>query len=303
MLVIARKFNDIYYAMSLPLWKDSKWKMLCIIANGVDPNSFPCQTEFDRVESFYYRDDANVINILKLVKQIGERIKGVKINTVVLSNPVLVVNQFLIKRVHAQKILLVEDGSLNYGFFSPSKNFLKRVLQILLGINQNRLFRKITETYLFHPEKANYFYGEKRLLKLNKEIYNVPSDLLSLEGKKIFVGQPLYSYNYMSMDDYSKLVNKIIQLEGIEYYLPHAFSSNFENIECTKLSLADYNQTLESLSSCVNLTLYSFGSTVLYSCKTINPKTQSILVRTKDASKLNYDVSFVKKFCDRELYI
>ena len=131
----------------------------------------------------------------------------------------------------------------------------------------------------------------------------MPDELQFLNHKKIFVGQPLYSYNYISIDDYIKLTNEIIKKCEIDYYLPHAFASDEENIDCPKLSLSDHNLTLEALASKLNLHLFSFGSTVLYSCKSINPNTISVLVKTANPNTLNYEVKFIESFCDKTIVI
>lgn len=296
LLVIARKFNDIFYAMSLPQWTLAHSRHLIIISNGLNKDDFPLQFAFDDVKFISYSGES-IINIIKTLWKIS-KIEIGKIDTIVLSNPVLVTNQYIIKKSRPKNIILIEDGSLNYSSFSPSRSFVKKSLQILLGINQDKIFNNIDSTYLFYPSKGKFFFGQLQRLVFDRRIFSSVSFPINLNGKKIFVGQPLYNYGYITRQDYTILVNKVIEKYHIDFYLPHAFSSDLEEINSKSLNIAKYNVTLEALASQYKFSIFSFGSSVLYTCKTINPDIESNLILLPKKSTKVYDISFIQSFCN-----
>lgn len=95
--------------------------------------------------------------------------------------------------------------------------------------------------------------------------------LVKINGKKIFVGNDYYKHDYTSIENYNLIVNKIIKEFSIDYYLPHAYSKKTEKIKCKKLDLLNENITLEIIAGYIeSCEIYSFGSTVNFSCKQIN---------------------------------
>ena len=101
---------------------------------------------------------------------------------------------------------------------------------------------------------------------------------MNLEGKSIFVGQPLYLMNNMSVDEYSTIVNNCISQYAIVYYLSHTMSSKKENVVCQHIDMSSLQLTLEVLSSIYNMKIYSFSSSVLFTTKLINHKTETFAV-------------------------
>ena len=296
LLVIARKFNDIYYAMSIPEWKTAKERVLFIISNGIPMEAFPHRSLFDKVIFIKY-DGESVKNIISVISAL-KKIEIPKSKTLVLSNPVLVTNQYIIKHSAPETLIFIEDGSMNYSSFSPSKSHAKKALQAFIGISEKEVFNKIDFTYLFYPDKATFSFGTKRKLSLEKKIFPTVNDLDFIKDKKILVGQPLYNYGYLSLDAYNRLVNRAIKQLGIDLYVPHAFASSKEEINCRKLHLSDYNVTLEAIAAYHTFNLFSFGSTVLYSCKTINPDVKSVLLTTDEPGMEKLDTRFCASFCN-----
>lgn len=301
LLVIARKFNDIYYSMSLPQWNEAETRHLVIISNGIPKESFPNQDKFDKVTFFRY-DGESFKNILSILKQLAFT-DIPKSDVLVLSNPVLVTNQFIIKHSSPEKLIFIEDGSMNYSAFTPSKSKLKKTLQFLLGIRESKIFDSINYTFLFYPEKATFYFGNPLKLNLRTDIFPIQTDTSFIEGKKVFVGQPLYDYGYLSIERYNEVVNKLIKEFNIDYYIPHAFSSQHESINADILDLNRLNTTLEAIASKRTFQLFSLGSTVLYTCKTINPHIKSFLLAIPDESMLKLDTRFVRTFCNQILSI
>lgn len=296
LLVIARKFNDIFYSMSLPEWNTEKRKQLIIISNGIKRQAFPMQDAFDDVKFLSYKGES-IQNIIKIILEL-RKLKIGKVETLVLSNPVLVTNQYLVRKAQPDVIIMIEDGSLNYSSFTPSTSMLKKTLQYCLRINQIKLFEKIKFTYLFYPEQGRFYFGHIKKLEFNREILNIKMFPMNLNGRKLFVGQPLYNYGYITSQDYNEYVNELIRKFNIDFYIPHAFSTNSELIKCNKINLSQQNITLEALAAVYDFEIYSFGSSVLYTCKTINKNIQSHLILLPKNGLKEYDVKFIMNFCD-----
>lgn len=301
LLVIARKFNDIYYAMSLPEWDMADQRQLIIIANGIPQKSFPHQDKFDKVKYFYYNGESTK-NVLKVLAHLRKSDIPTA-RTIILSNPVLVTNQYIIRKANPSSVIFIEDGSMNYTGFVPSKSIAKKILQLSIGILEKKIFNRIAFTYLFYPEKATFYFGLRKKLSLRTEILPKNDKVSIIEGKKLLVGQPLYVTGHLSLERYNELVNQTIQELGIDLYVPHAFSSDKEDIRCPKFNLNDYNVTLEAIAASHSFTIYSFGSTVLYSCRTINPAVRSILLTVKDEGMKKLDTRFIRTFCNEVLEI
>ena len=301
LLVIARKFNDIYYSMSLPQWNDATTRHLIIISNGIPKESFPNQDVFDKVIFIRY-DGESVKNIISVIRKLHS-IKIPKAKVVVLSNPILVTNQYIIKRARPDQLIFIEDGSMNYSSFSPSKSRAKKMLQFSLGINEKRILSSINSTFLFYPEKSTFFFGTPMKLELRRNIFPLGENTHIIEGKRLLVGQPLYDHGFLSIERYNFIINEAIKKFDIDFYVPHAFASSKEEIIGNKLNLSDFNVTLEAFASKHAFEIFSLGSTVLYSCKTINPKVRSVLLTIPDEGMQKLDTRFVKSFCDEILPI
>ena len=92
----------------------------------------------------------------------------------------------------------------------------------------------------------------------------------------------------MSVDEYSTIVNNCISQYAIDYYLSHTMSSKKENVVCQHIDMSSLQLTLEVLSSIYNMKIYSFSSSVLFTTKLINHKTET-KVDTIKSDNMIYD--------------
>lgn len=295
LLVVARKYNDIFYAISIPEWDQYTQHILVIIAEKNFAENFPLPNIFNDIIKIKYSGKRN--GNFQIIQDINIIKKRIQCSTITMSNIVLSANMYLIKVSGAKTLLLLEDGLMNYYDFKPSQSKTKQMVQWLLGINERKIFNSISKTYLLAPTLASYYGGDPRQLKLNKELIFKHLKLENLENKVIFVGQCLYKMGYMSLDVYNERVNKIIQQYNINYYLPHAFALDGENIDCPRLNLEKSHATLEIFASQYNFTVYSFCSSVLYTTKIINPNVQSFLIRIPELSNKS-DLPIIQKYCN-----
>ena len=280
-LLIAYKFNDIFYSLNTAEFKNADHKSLIIFeTENVKKNDFPCLYLFDNVYSFRY--SLSTFSYLKILIIVTKSIKkiGMYANIVMFSNPVLAMNQFISKLLKVSHIILIEDGTMNYYHFTPRESISKKIIQNFLCINEKQFYEKIKKTYLLKSDIGKYYFGDKVDLKLSFHGLDSLIDKYSyLEEKKIFVGQPLYAFNYCTIDVYNELVNRIIIDLEINYYLPHLFSSKEEKINAKYLNLNADHLTLEVLSSKYKLILYSFGSSIVLSSKVINPDSKTNIIK------------------------
>lgn len=295
LLVIARKFNDIFYAISTSEWTRFKRRVLVIFANNGFSEQFPFQEMFDDVLVLGSTENRkNSIHIIRDIRRVKKRIRC---DAVMVSNVVLVVNQYLMKISGGRQIFLLEDGLMNYYDFHPSTSRLKYITQLFLGINERKLFNRITETFLLVPGMARYYGGKLAQLQLKPLIMPI-WEKLDIVDKKIFVGQCVYKFGYMSLEEYNRRVNQIIKKYDIDYYLPHAFASEEEQIDCPVLDLSKLHITLEVLASQFNFELYSFCSSVLYTTRVINSNVKSYLVHIPELTEKS-KLPVIEKYCSK----
>lgn len=293
LLVIARKYNDIFYAISTPEWKCYNRHILVIFANDNFVKQFPAQERFDDIVIF--NSVGNRIGDMGLIRKIQKEKLRIQCDAIMLSNIVIVINQYLIKVCKGRQIYLLEDGLMNYYDFHPSTSKIKRLSQLLLGINERKLFNQISKTFLLNPNLAQYYGGRLEQLQLSSYILN-DNIQLDIKGKKIFVGQCLYRFGYMSLRTYNDHVNRIIKKYDIDYYLPHAFAMDGERINCSVLNIQEKQTTLEALAFQTNFVIYSFCSSVLYTTRIINPDIQTFLIRIPELYEKS-ELPVIKKYC------
>lgn len=272
LLVVARKFNDVFFASMLPEWEMCNVKILLIISDVKLAEQFPLQTLFDNVISINPPVDSSYKGVIKTLFDVF-KVDDLKCNVLTLSNPILVVNQYIVKKSQCEKLVLIEDGLMNYYEFESSKSNVKKIFQLMLGINESKFLKQIYATYLFSPEFAKYCFGKNNRLIINSKYFDNLLDVVpDLNGKKIFVDQCLYRYGYFSIEEYNIIINRIIEKFQIDYYLPHPFSLMKETINCDILDLNSNHVTLECCAARFNFSVYAFNSTVLFSTKLINPQ-------------------------------
>ena len=299
LLVVAHKFNDIYYAISLPEWADSARKTLIIVTNRLDQSNFPMQDMFDEIHCI--KSGRGSKGVLKTLIELKILLHSIDFGTLILSNISLVSSKVIISSPRCKQVILIEDGYMNYYRFKEQNNVSKRILMMLFGIKQKFVISKVCETYLLKPEIAEYYYGERKRLTIATELFKSRlGKFPSLQGKKIFVGQPLYhSYtgNSITVEQYNGLVNKAIRMFGIDYYVPHTMADSNENISCEKLDIGQFKCTFEVLASMFNMEFYSVSSSVLYSSKIVNPQCKCIMVQIPNIKEISPD-SILYKYVD-----
>lgn len=274
-LVVARKFNDIIYAVNSKEFRNATHKQLLIISN--DENlSYPCTDIFDVVIRIH---SSNVTwkGQIKLLLEINKIRTKFCCDILFTSNIVLLSHLFIIKTSKCKSIVLLEDGYMNYRNDCFDNNKKKDFVLRLLGINKETCFNLIKATYLLKPESAKYYFGRKKKILLDSKllpIYNGPD----LNNKNIFIGQPLYITNSnINLEKYNEIVNRIIVNYNIDYYIPHLYSSD-ETIKCPKLRISNWGVTLETVASIYNFNLFSFSSSLLFTTKLINSNIKSTMI-------------------------
>lgn len=270
-LVIAHKFNDIFYALNTSEFKKSDKHILIIIEKGlIKADNFPFKEYFEEISILTFSTN---INYLKLIYSLNLQFDiNRNITYAFISNPIMILNQRLIKVLKVKDVILLEDGVMNYRAFIPSKSILKRISQLLLNVSNQKLYNKILRTYLIKPSKAIYAFGKLEQIKIDRSNVIIDKSILDkINGKKIFVGNDFYVRGFISQMKYLDIVNKIIGNFDIDYYLPHAFSDNEETVNCKILDLSSLAVTLEIIAGFADsFEIYSFGSSVNFSCKQIN---------------------------------
>lgn len=277
LLVIARKVNDLFYALSTIEWEESKIRDIMVISKENDFHKLPLLNLFDNIYFFEPIEHNSICRrVLENIIKLRSQIKGLKYDLVILSNPFMTINQYIVNKVGCESVVWIEDGLMNYYNYVSKNSKAKKIIHILLGINENKYLKKINKTYLLNPRLAKTYFGVKTKIHLTHYIDTIiPTKIIEeLRGKRIFVGQSIYSsqYGLLTIGDYNKLVNQIIGKYNIDYYLPHPFASEQENIDCKILSTGNETYTLEMLTSKLAIDIYSFNSTVLFSTKLINPQ-------------------------------
>lgn len=300
LLVIAKKYNDIFYALSIPEWKESSHKILLIITDKLSGENYPMRHCFDEVHCIHQQKGGIGQFLTNL--EIKRLIHSLSYNTVILSNISLVSNKLILCSSKCKDAILLEDGYMNYYEFKEPNYLNKRIVMGLLGINQETVMSKITKTYLLKPSESKYSFGKLERLELDtKSFSDQIGKLPKLQGKKLFVGQPLYhSYtgNTISIEEYNEYVNEAIKKFGIDYYVPHTMADDREDVHCDIFNLGDYSITFEILASLYDLEFYSVSSTVLYSTKIINPNVKSFMLVFQKVKKPTPD-NILYKYVDK----
>lgn len=278
MLVLARKYNDIFYAISTDEWKKTKKHYLLMITDRLDVASYPMEDMFDKV--FTIHTSNRPLGILKETREIKSILSSLDFSIVTASNLAMVENLYILSQNKTKEIVLLEDGIMNYYNFKSSRRFAKLVVMACLGIDVNTIQNKISYTYLLSPDEAVYYFGERKRLKLNGTMFAEHANLnKALRGKSIFVGQDLYRSDGITIQDYSEMVNQIIKEKKIDFYLPHTWSEEGESIKCEVFDVIASNATLEIYASVMEFNVYSFSSSVLYTSKLINPNIKAIAIK------------------------
>lgn len=304
-LVIAYKFNDIFYSVNTPEFINSEFRFLLIVDDEIfTPNKIPFENQFN--DKLIISNINSSIGLVFAIFKITVYFKNFAFfDFVFTSNPRLLITQFIVNKL-ALNIILIEDGVMNYKSIIYVKyKYLKLLIQTLLGLDEHLISEKIISTYLLLPHKAVYYFSTVKLLDLKILSFDNSVLLSILEGKRIFVGGCYYLYDHISLTEYSELVNTICKRYGIDYYIPHRYSVANENINCNILDLNNYNLSIEMFASKINnLYIYSLGSSVLFSVKVINPNIYCMLVNAECySSELKEGNTFLEFYCDKVIEI
>lgn len=294
-LVIAHKYNDIIYAISTPEFKKAINRKLIILGDQEKYKNFPFLYFFQEI--VYVKYKFSTINILIDLFRICANRKKIKCDCVFFVNPLLVIDQYIFRKSKAEACIWVEDGLMNYDPKSKSSSLLKsgfcsslgkKMIQKILRVSNNLFPQYTLCTYLLCPLKATWFYGEKKQLVIDVEIVDL-SVFSYIKGKKIFIGQNLYP-QFCSIEQYCKLVNIVIEKYDIDYYVPHLCSSEKEKINANIIDLSKTQFTFEVISAYLSFSIYSFGSSLLYTTKQINSSIISNLIKVPFYDVSNFDV-------------
>ncbi|AYO08104.1 hypothetical protein D0784_01170 [Vibrio campbellii] len=302
-VVVALKFNDIFYATQTEEYLSSTRKTLVIVEKKISPENYPNTQCFDEVINIDYTG-----SLLMAIYDAWMKIKYVKADTIIFSNPILILNQFITKLCTSPNVVLIEDGAMNYSIevrdkYSGNKKKVvsaKYFAQRLLRVSDDNLFNKISNTYLLNPMMGVFYFGNGK--KLNVDYFNQRA-LYHLKNKKVFIGQNLYDYfksDGLSLNQYSRIVNDIIRNYNIDYYCPHPFSNSDEDIECETLDLTGQSLTIECVAASVDIELFSFYSTSIYATKMINDRTITNLVELIDLPVNIPDI--IRAYSDKNIY-
>lgn len=302
-VVVALKFNDIFYATQTEEYISSTRKTLVIVEKKIAPENYPNTQYFDEVINIDYTG-----SLLMAIYDARRKIKYLEADTIIFSNPILILNQFITKLFASPNVVLIEDGAMNYSIevrdkYGSNKKAaisVKYFAQRLLRVSDENLFKKITNTYLLNPIMGVFYFGNAK--KLNVEYFN-QSTFHHLKNKKVFIGQNLYDYyknNGLSLNQYSKIVNDIIRHYNIDYYFPHPFSSSDENIDCEVLDLSKQSLTIECVAASVDIQLFSFYSTSIYTTKMINDRVITNLIELIGLPVNIPDI--IRAYADKNIY-
>ncbi len=297
MLVVARKYNDIFYAISSEEWEKCTEHILLFITDRLDKDSYPLEDFFTCVYTIHISLDK--VGIPKAIFNIKSILSKIDFDVVTTSNVVLVTNLYILSNKKVKQIILLEDGLMNYYNFKPSQEWRKMMLIYILNIKVDKIFRKIEKTYLLKPGRAKYYYGEKSQLNLKRNLFNNHLNINPiLEGKSIFIGIDLYKSNRISVKQYCNLVNDIISKYKIDYYIPHNMSSFDEHVSCEIFDITKTKTTLEIYALFYNFKVYSFISSTLFTTKIINNGIGSFAINIAGLNEIPKD-SIIRDLADK----
>lgn len=281
MLILARKYNDIFYAISTDEWKKCSYHILIFITDRLNKGHYPLEELFNEIYSI--QADGSYTNILYQIIKISCLLPKISFDYITTSNLALTANLYILSNSKTKRIILIEDGLMNYSDFCTSNALLKLMLMKILRINERKVQSKVIKSYMLCPSYATYYYGKLSPLVIDNSLFSkVINTTIPIEGKSIFVGQPIYSKRKITVAEYSKIVNDIIDKFNIDYYLPHTMSSKNEAINCASFDILKSKATLELYASMYTFKVYSFNSSVLYTTKILNPRMETFAIEIKD---------------------
>lgn len=285
MIVLARKYNDIYYAISTKEWKNVKKHILLIMPNRSTAESFPYKDLFDKCITLPPDKDVSLICSVDYLYNLKKSMQDIKGDIIVMSNPEMLFNRIIFKLSSCKEIIFLEDGLMNYYNYQASNNTLKKAVEHLFNVSDKTYLHKITTTYLTNPTKAKYFFGNKKQIELNIDLSS-NIDIPNLSGKKIFIAQDILNVGEKNIKQQEDFFNLIIKKFNIDYYVPrtHDYQEKIEG--CNILNLNNKGITLEVLATIFDMEIYGFTTTLLFSLKMVNSRTISHHIISKRTAHL-----------------
>lgn len=280
LIVLARKYNDIYYSICTEEWQSHKRHVLLIMPNRADACSYPCQSMFDEVIVLPADKSISIIDRLFYIFTLKKYLKGVKGDLIVMSNPEMFINRIIYKFTQCNGIIFVEDGLMNYYNYKAGNGLIKKFLSFCYGVSNNCYLPKIIKTYVNYPEKSKYFFGKTVKLNLSDIVtdpflnithINIPN----LNGKRILIAQDVVEPGDENIYKHAGFFNSIIKEFKIDYYVPRCAHFKEKISGCEILNINDTGLTLELLAGKYNFEVYGFSTSLLFTLKAINPQIKS----------------------------
>jgi hypothetical protein len=262
-IVLAFKYNDIFYAQATPEFEKSSEKILIkfVTENFID-NPFPGEDLFTKIINIKVKshNKYHLIGIINDINKLFRKNKFIGEYILLLSNIELIITRFIAKKNIIKSIVLLEDGLMNYYYPIRPSTGLKRIIEFLLRINFNTIKKNISGTYLNNPDLALYYFGKK--LRFSHTNFQCNDFLVKkIVNKKLFIGGGYFeNFNIITK---VKIIKYLIEFENIDYFIPHHFdtfdwSSLIEIIDLRKEKI-----TLEMIFDKISfIKIYGFGTSV-----------------------------------------
>ena len=295
--VIAFKFNDIFYAQSIPEFeKASKRILIKFVSKNFSQVPFPREDLFSKVYSMPINAEkisvsipAILFRVSRLLREIGQK----KRNILITSNIELIITRFIAKRRLFDSIILLEDGLMNYYYPIKKSIGLKKVVEFFLNINFDYIKEKISCTYLNNPDLAVYFFGRK--IKFPHIGFPESSSLAhKLSNKKLFIGGGYFeNLNYRSKFN---IIEYLKEFENVDYFIPHHFdtfpwSDTFETID-----LQSEQSTLEMIFHEINnISIYGFGTSVQLNALFRDVNCNIVFIEYTNTNDQNVAFEYIKR--------
>lgn len=283
-VVLAFKFNDIFYASSTDEFQGGTKKTLLILADKIPRDKYPGLERFDDV--YYYRVSVNrlaqIFLAMRIVKDHKRELWGA---ILIVSNPYIVLTQIIMIFGRVSEGVMIEDGVMNYYANGGGSSKRKLIQYNLLKIFN--FWKYFNFTYLIYPEKALTYIGEPRRLALNKEVESEGSLILYsfLKDKSILIGGG--AIEFLDNCDKERIVASLGKQLSLDYYIPH----HSDRVGACGLNVLDLNSeklTLEMIYPyCSGLKVYSFGSSAAFNARGINEAIDVIYLRLIDIKGMN----------------
>lgn len=272
LIVIARKYNDIFYAIATEEWSICNNKILLIIPNRAEKDSFACVDLFNRVIILPPDKGVTTRNLLNYIRLLKKELIGTYGDFIMMSNPEMLFNRLIVKYTNSKSVIFLEDGLMNYYSYHAHSNFVKRSLSSLMKIDDDSYIPKILKTYLHNPSLAEYYFGDKVKLDLSEKI-TIPAlnSIPNLNKKKIFIAQDVLNVDEKYNEKQELLFNTIIKYFNIDYYVPRTYDYKERIKGCEILNIGKSGYTLEILASKYDFEIYGFTTSLLFTTKIINP--------------------------------